>query len=69
MAQHTFAVQEIHCQACENAIRKSLSRMDGIRTVEPNSSTNQVGVVYDETATDEQSIAERLAAAGYPVTS
>jgi copper chaperone CopZ len=32
MAQHTFAVQEIHCGACETAIRKSLSRMDGIRT-------------------------------------
>ncbi|MDP9442872.1 MAG: heavy-metal-associated domain-containing protein [Actinomycetota bacterium] len=69
MAQHTFAVQEIHCQACENAIRKSLSRMDGIRTVEPDSSTNQVAVVYDESSTDEQAIAERLATAGYPVTS
>jgi Cu+-exporting ATPase len=69
MAQHTFSVQEIHCEACENAIRKSLSRMDGIRTAEPDSSTNQVSVVYDETTTDEQSIAERLATAGYPVTS
>jgi copper chaperone len=69
MAQHTFAVQEIHCEACENAIRKSLSRMDGIKTVEPDSSTNQVAVVYDETATDQPAIAERLAIAGYPVTS
>jgi copper chaperone CopZ len=69
MAQHTFAVQEIHCEACEQAIRKSLSRVDGIRTVEPDSSTNQVAVVYDETATDKQAIAERLATAGYPVTS
>jgi copper chaperone CopZ len=69
MAQHAFAVQEIHCEACENAIRKSLSRMDGIKTVEPDASTNQVAVVYDETAADEQSIAERLATAGYPVTS
>jgi copper chaperone CopZ len=69
MAQHTFAVQEIHCEACENAIRKSLTRMDGIRTVDPDSSTNQVAVVFDETATDEQSIAERLATAGYPVIS
>jgi copper chaperone CopZ len=32
MAQPTFAVQKIHCDASENAIRKSLSRMDGIRT-------------------------------------
>jgi copper chaperone CopZ len=69
MAQHTFAVQDIHCEACENAIRKSLSRMDGIRTVEPDSATNQVAVVYDERTTDEQAIAERLNTAGYPVTS
>jgi copper chaperone CopZ len=69
MTQHTFAVQEIHCEACENAIRKSLSRLDGIRTVEPDASTNQVAVVYDEGATDKQAIAERLATAGYPVTS
>jgi copper chaperone CopZ len=69
MAQHTFVVQEIHCEACENAIRKSLSRMDGIRTVEPDASMNQVAVVYDESSTDEQAIAERLATAGYPVTS
>jgi copper chaperone CopZ len=69
MAQHTFAVQEIHCEACENAIRKSLSRMDGIRTVEPNAATNQVAVVFDESALDEAAIAERLATAGYPVTS
>jgi copper chaperone CopZ len=69
MAQHTFAVQEIHCEACEQAIRKSLSRMDGVRTVEPDSSTDQVAVVYDEGATDEQAIADRLATAGYPVTS
>ncbi len=69
MAQHTFAVQEIHCEACENAIRKSLSRMDGIRTVEADSSTNQVAVLYDESTTDQQTIAERLATAGYPVTS
>jgi copper chaperone CopZ len=69
MAQHTFAVQEIHCESCETAIRKSLSRMDGIRTVEPDSSTNQVAVVFDESATDEQAIAERLSTAGYPVTS
>jgi Cu+-exporting ATPase len=69
MAQQTFSVQEIHCESCENAIRKSLSRMDGIKTVEPDTSTNQVAVVYDENAIDEQSIAERLTTAGYPVTS
>jgi copper chaperone CopZ len=67
MAQQSFQVQEIHCGACEDAIRKSLSRMDGVRVIEPDAATNRVEVVYDETATDPDAIAERLAAAGYPV--
>lgn len=67
MAQQTFFVEEIHCGACEDAIRKSLSRMDGVRNVEAEAETNRVSVNYDETATTDQAIAERLAAAGYPV--
>jgi copper chaperone CopZ len=67
MAQQSFQVQEIHCGACEEAIRKSLSRLDGVRTVEPDAATNRVEVIFDEARTDERSIAERLATAGYPV--
>jgi copper chaperone CopZ len=67
MAQQTFQVQEIHCGACEDAIRKSLARIDGVRVIEPDAATNRVEVVYDETQTDEGAIAERLATAGYPV--
>ncbi len=67
MAQQSFQVQEIHCGACEDAIRTSLSRMDGIRVIEADAATNRVEVVYDETATDADAIAERLATAGYPV--
>ena len=69
MAQQSFQVQEIHCGACEDAIRKSLSRLDGVRIVEPDAATNRVEVVYDDTATGPGAIAERLATAGYPVVS
>ncbi len=67
MAQQSFQVQEIHCGACEAAIRKSLSRLDGVRIVEPDAATNRVEVVYDDAATGPDAIAERLATAGYPV--
>ncbi len=67
MAQQSFQVQEIHCGACEAAIRKSLSRMDGVRIVEPDAATNRVEVVYDDAATGPGAIAERFATAGYPV--
>jgi copper chaperone CopZ len=69
MAQQSFQVQEIHCGACEDAIRKSLSRLDGVRIVEPDAATNRVEVVYDDTATGPDAIAERLETAGYPVVS
>ncbi len=69
MAQHTFEVEHIHCGACETAIRKSLSRLDGVRQVEPDSATNRVTVIYDEKAVTEQLLAQRLDAAGYPLRS
>lgn len=67
MATHTFRVQEIHCDACENAIRKSLSRLQGVTDVQPDAATNQVVVRYDAAHTDPTAIAERLDTAGYPV--
>jgi mercuric ion binding protein len=67
MASKTFTVEEIHCGSCEAAIRKALGRVDGIRLVEAESTTNQVTVVFDESALDEHAVAQRLGDAGYPV--
>jgi copper chaperone CopZ len=67
MAQQSFQVQDIHCGACEDAIRTSLARLDGVRVIEPDAATNRVEVVYDESQTGEDAITERLGIAGYPV--
>lgn len=67
MATHTFRVEDIHCGGCENAIRKALTRLDGVRDAAPDSATNQVTVSFDESQTSTEHIAERLATAGYPV--
>lgn len=67
MASSTFVVEEIHCGACEAAIGKALTRMDGVQHVDASSATNAVVVRFDETQTTGQAIAERLGAAGYPV--
>lgn len=69
MAQHTFTVSDIHCDACENAIRKSLSRLDGVRDVRPDAVSNRVAVSYDDAVADLSTIAARLEVAGYPVMS
>lgn len=67
MASCTFVVEEIHCGACETAIRKALTRLDGVRDVGPDAASNRVSVIFDEARTTEEAIAERLATAGYPV--
>lgn len=69
MPQHTFTVSDIHCDACENTIRKSLSRLDGVGEVRPDAASNQVAVSYDDAVTDVSMIAARLEVAGYPVVS
>lgn len=67
MATHMFRVEDIHCGGCEDAIRKALTRLDGVRDVAADSATNQVTVSFDESQTSTEHIAERLATAGYPV--
>jgi mercuric ion binding protein len=68
MAAKTYTVEEIHCGACEMAIRKALTRIDGVKDVEADAATNRVMVVFDDTQVDPGTVAERLTAAGYPVT-
>ena len=67
MASKTFTVEDIHCGACEAAIRKGLGRLDGVRVVEPEAAKNLVTVVFDESALNEDAVAERLGDIGYPV--
>ncbi len=69
VAMRTFSVEEIHCGACETAIRKALTPLDGVRTVSPDAATNRVTVDFDETEVNDEAITERLAVAGYPVVS
>jgi Cu+-exporting ATPase len=67
MASSTFVVEQIHCGACEAAIQKALTRMEGVQEVAADSATNKVSVRFDESQTSDDAIAERLATAGYPV--
>lgn len=68
MASRTFTVERIHCAACERAIGKALGRLDGVDDAKGDAATNQVRVVFDEARVTPGAIAERLTAAGYPVT-
>ena len=67
MTEQTFRVQEIHCASCEEALRKSLTRVSGVNRVEPDHRTNQVTVAFDDSQVASEDIAARLADVGYPV--
>lgn len=67
MTEQTFRVQEIHCASCEQALRKSLTRVSRVSNVKPDHRTNQVTVAFDDTQGTSEEIAARLADAGYPV--
>lgn len=66
MREETFRVQEIHCEGCETAIRNSLGRLDGVRSIEPDQAHDEVRVRYDEARVGAEEIAGRLAEAGFP---
>lgn len=65
MATATITVAQIHCGGCENTIRTALSRIDGVRTVQPSQRTNQVRVSYDETVVAETNLREHLSQLGF----
>jgi mercuric ion binding protein len=69
MASETFTVEQIHCGACEAAIGKALTRVDGVRQVEADAASNRVSVVFDENAIGVEQLAARLTDTGYPVIS
>jgi copper chaperone CopZ len=67
MSEQTFRVQDIHCGSCEQAIRKSLTRVSGVNNVKPDHRTNQITVAFDDSQVASDEIAARLADAGYAV--
>jgi len=69
MASETFTVEQIHCGACEAAISKSLTRVDGVRQVEADAASNRVRVLFEENVVGVEQLAARLAEAGYPAVS
>jgi len=67
MASATLTVEQIHCGACEAAIDRALTRVDGVRHVEADAASNRVTVLFDENTVGVEQIAARLTDAGYPV--
>lgn len=66
MREETLRVREIHCADCEQAIRNSLGRVEGVGSVETDQATDSVRVSYDEARLNVEGIVGRLTDAGFP---
>jgi copper chaperone CopZ len=56
----------IHCEGCANAIKRSLGKLPGVRTVDVDIESKQVTVQYEDAEVTAAALRERLSLAGYP---
>ncbi|MDQ2071693.1 heavy metal translocating P-type ATPase [Haloarcula sp. NS06] len=62
-----LSVPEMDCPSCAGKVESSVRELSGIKAVDPQVTTGQLTVEYDETETDMDAIAARVEAAGYTV--
>jgi copper chaperone CopZ len=67
MAEVSYHVHDIHCEACESSIRKALAPVSGVETVSVDLNHKRVTVRFDDGATDVLAIKERIEGAGFEV--
>jgi copper chaperone CopZ len=67
MEQLIFTVTGMTCGGCENAVKRAVSRLDGVTDVSASHSDNRVVVDYDATKIDRAVVAEAIRKAGYTV--
>lgn len=56
---------DIHCEGCAASIQRSLGKLSGVREVAVDVAAKRIAVDFDEGATSETSLRERLAAVGF----
>lgn len=62
----TFAVENMTCAACPITVKKAMSRVDGVQSVEVNFDAKTVTVMFDPTLADAAAIAQASASVGFP---
>jgi copper chaperone len=65
MEQLTLQVTGMTCGGCENAVKRAVSRLEGVAVVSASHIADQVTVEYDGAKVDRAKIAEAITAAGY----
>ncbi len=67
MEKATLLAPTISCNHCVMAIKRAVSKLDGVSSVEGNPDTKQVVVEYDSGRIGLDKIESTMAEEGYPV--
>jgi copper chaperone len=67
MEQLTLPVTGMTCGGCENAVKRAVSRLEGVAGVTASHAENWVTVEYDPAKVDRAKIAGAISTAGYHV--
>ncbi len=69
LVEVTIPVHGMTCEGCENAVKKSISSLEGIGEVAASHTDSIATVKYDKTAVTPAEIELKIAEAGYTVAS
>ena len=67
MKQLSIAVTGMSCAACSAAVKRAVSRLDGVESCDVNIATEKMDVVFDETRLSFDAIRKAVEDAGYGV--
>lgn len=67
LVEVAIPVHGMTCEGCENAVKKSISSLDGIAEVSASHTDSIATVKYDNSAVTRDEIEQKIADAGYVV--
>jgi len=53
MIKKTFVVKGMHCQGCENRVKRTLLKHEAVQDVDASHQLEKVDITYDETKINE----------------
>lgn len=68
MRTQTFAIENMTCAMCPITVKKAMSGVDGVRSVDVDFDARTATVVYDPSVATAEEIAAASTNAGYPAT-
>lgn len=64
----SYAVENMTCATCPITVKKAMSRVDGVASIEIDFESKIATVIYDPTRANPQDIAEASTSVGFPAT-